>query len=106
MNQHFIPSAGQLLSAPTRLLSSEVELFAYQVVARSVVEYSAKAWWLVDAGASTDQRLAHFYLDNLANLVEMATADRLPEAELAKGIDDLVKRAGKSGLNANSESAD
>ena len=96
----YIQSAGQLLSALTKLLSSEVELFAYQVVARSVVEYSAKAWWLVDAGASTDQRLARFYLDNLANLVEMATADRLPEAELAKGIDDLVKRAGKSGLNA------
>lgn len=96
----YIPSAGQLLSAPTRLLSSEVELFAYQVVARSVVEYAAKAWWLVDDDASADQRLARFYIDNLINLVEMAKADRLPDAELSKERDDLIKRADGSGLKA------
>ncbi|HUX03376.1 MAG TPA: hypothetical protein VMV53_00500 [Acidimicrobiales bacterium] len=48
----YIPSAAYLLSALAKLLSSEVELFAYQVVGRSVVEYAAKAWWLIDADAS------------------------------------------------------
>src|ERR1019366_665665 len=39
-------------------------------------------------------------MDNLVNLVEMARAERLPEEELTKERDVLVKRASRSGLKA------
>jgi hypothetical protein len=95
----YILSAAYLLTGLARLLYSEMQLFAYQVVARSVVECAAKAWWLDDAEASMDERLARFYIDRLHNIEEMAGAERLPKAELATKREELVKRAARSGID-------
>jgi hypothetical protein len=94
----YIPSAGFFLAALARLLCSEMELFGYQVVARSVIECSARAWWFVDAEATVEVRLARFYVDILDNLNQMARAHRLGADGLDQDSRDLVERAARSGL--------
>jgi hypothetical protein len=94
----YILSAAYFLVALARLLSSEMELFAYQVVARSVVECAAKAWWLSDSEATADERLGRFYLDRLNNIEEMVRAERLPKTDLDLRRKLLVERARRSGI--------
>ena len=94
----YILAAAYFLTALARLLGAEMELFAYQVVARSVVECAAKAWWLNDPGASVDERLGRLYVDKLNNIEEMVRAERLPKTELADRRKQLVARARQSGV--------
>lgn len=94
----YILSAAYFLTALARLLSADMELFAYQVVARSVVECAAKAWWLNDSDATADERLGRFYEDRLNNIEEMVRAERLPKSDLTLRRKQLVARARRSGL--------
>jgi hypothetical protein len=95
----YLLSSSYLLTGLARLLYNEMQLFAYQVVARSVVECVAKAWWLDDTEASMDERLARFYIDRLHNIEEMVSAERLPKADLATKREQLIKRAARSGID-------
>ena len=94
----YILSAAYFLTALARLLAADMELFAYLSVARSTVECAAKAWWLDDADATADERLARFYADNLDNIDEMAKAKRLAEPELSRRRKQLIQRAARSGI--------
>jgi hypothetical protein len=93
----YILSAAYFLMALARLLTEQMELFAYQVVARSVVECAAKAWWLSDS-ETADERLGRFYVDRLVNIEEMVRTERLPKADLADRRNQLVMRAHRSGV--------
>ena len=94
----YILSAAYFLTALARLLSADMELFAYQVVARSVVECSAKAWWLSEQDATADERLGRFYVDRLNNIEEMVRAERLPKPNADLLRKQLIVRARGSGL--------
>jgi len=94
----YILSAAYFLMALARLLNAEMELFAYQVVARSVVECAAKAWWLGDSEATADERLGRFYVDRLNNIEEMVRAERLSKTDLDLRRKQLVERARRSGI--------
>jgi len=96
----YILSAAYFLMALARLLIAQMELFAYQVVARSVVECAAKAWWLNNPEVTAEERLGRFYVDRLNNIEEMVRAERLPKTELAERRDQLVERARRSGVES------
>lgn len=94
----YILSAAYFLVALSKLLCSEMQLFAYQVVSRSIVECAAKAWWLSDSEASADVRLARLYADKLNNVEEMVKAERLPRSDFDKRREELIQRASRSGI--------
>lgn len=94
----YILSTAYFLMALARLLCAEMQLFAYQVVARSIVECAAKAWWLNDSEVGIDVRLSRFYADKLNNVEEMVKAERLPRSELVRRREELIQRAGRSGI--------
>ena len=90
----YLRSAEYLVSAFARLLVPDMEIFGFQIIGRSVVELSAKAWWLIDMQASIETRLGRLFLDELNSLSERAKVGRLlqgsPEVvdqERAKIID-------------------
>jgi hypothetical protein len=94
----YIPSAGHFLTALARLLSFNMELFGFQVVARSVMECSARAWWLVDADATEDVRLARHYVDRLDNLNQAAKPVPGSADEVKVMKRELITQARESGL--------
>lgn len=92
----YLCSVEYLVSAFARLLVPDMEIFGFQIVARSVVELSAKAWWLIDGLAQPQMRLGRLFLDEFNNLSERAKVGRLLEGDqevIAQERAKIIERA-------------
>ena len=63
-----IPAAEQFMVAMCQLYVVPMSIFGFQTVARSLVETSAKAWWLIDPSIDLPTRMARHYVDQLENM--------------------------------------
>jgi hypothetical protein len=67
----WIPATAQYVLALAQLYQSKMAQYGFQVVARSVVETSAKAWWLLDPQIDLRTRISRFYVDLWMNIDEL-----------------------------------
>jgi hypothetical protein len=81
-----IPAAEQFMIAMRQLYVTPMSIFGYQTVARSLVETSAKAWWLIDPNIDLPTRMARHYVDLLENIYDVR---KLEASEGTKSMYDM-----------------
>ena len=75
----FIGAAGEYLMSLRQVFSSPMALYGFQVLTRSLVEASARAWWLLDAAISPRERVARAAVERLFSLNEVEKVERAAE---------------------------
>jgi hypothetical protein len=73
-----IPAAEQFMIAIGQLYVIPMSIFGYQTVARSLVETSAKAWWLIDPQIDLPTRVARHHVDQLENIYDLRKLEASP----------------------------
>jgi hypothetical protein len=67
-----LPSASFVLQGLGQLYVPPVVPFAFQILTRSVLEYAASAWWLMDSSISAEMRASRYLAWVINNSNEMA----------------------------------
>lgn len=83
-----ILAASYNLASLSQLLSPnhELSLFGFQVVTRSIVEASARAWWLLDPKLSARQRVARSLTERLHSVRQSELAERAARRDIPAAV--------------------
>ena len=102
-----LPSASFVLQGLSQLYVPPVVPFAFQILTRSVLEYTASAWWFMDSTISAEMRASRYLAWVINNGNEMAALGlfSIPELEATTPFNGLriyhsrqAARARDSGL--------
>jgi hypothetical protein len=64
----WLPAAGECLRGLRQLYQKPMALYAFQSVARSVIELSARAWWMLDPQVDASTRTARYFVSQLTSI--------------------------------------
>ena len=68
-------AAGQYVGSLAQLFTDEMALFGFQAAARSLVEVTARAWWILSPEIDIRERLARSFVEQWYSLQELAKVD-------------------------------
>ena len=93
----FIGAAGEYLMSLSQVFSTPMALYGFQVLTRSLVEASARAWWLLEPTIDPRERVARAAVERLFSLNEVEkverAADRGPEEHFERSMNLRVQLA-------------
>lgn len=98
-----IPAAAECLQGLVQLYQDQMALYAFQSVARSVIEISARAWWVLDCEIDSQTRTARHFVNMLESIKrqnDLGYFGDVSSDAFGLRLHAFMQRAGKAGLRA------